>query len=108
MYWEEGNDRRIFLVSRQYLYAIDATTGQPIASFGDSGRVDLREGLGRDPEKQSISASTPGIIYKDLLILGSLVSEDLPASPGDIRAFDVRTGRFGGRSTPFPRPGELW
>ena len=86
-YWEEGNDHRIFIVARQYLYAIDATTGKPIASFGDSGRVDLREGLGRDPKEQSISATSPGIVYKDLLILGSIVAEDLPASPGDIRAY---------------------
>ena len=49
-YWEEGNDRRIFVVAQQYLYAIDATSGKPIASFGESGRVDLREGLGRDPK----------------------------------------------------------
>ena len=105
-YWEEGNDRRVFLVVRQYLYAIDATTGTPIASFGVSGRVDLREGLGRDPKLQSISATSPGVIYKDLLILGSIVSEDLPASPGDIRAFDVRTGKIRWTFHTIPRPGE--
>jgi len=105
-YWEEGNDHRIFVVARQYLYAIDATSGKPIASFGQSGRVDLREGLGRDPEKQSISATTPGVVYKDLLILGSIVSEDLPASPGDIRAFDVRTGKIRWTFHTIPHPGE--
>ena len=92
-YWEQGDDRRVFVVAQQFLYALDATSGKPIASFGNSGRVDLREGLGRDPKLQSISATTPGVVYKDLLILGSIVSEDLPASPGDIRAFDVRTGK---------------
>jgi quinoprotein glucose dehydrogenase len=105
-YWEEGNDRRVFLVARQYLYAIDATTGKPIASFGVSGRVDLREGLGRDPKLQSISATSPGVIYKNLLILGSIVSEDLPASPGDIRAFDVRTGKIRWTFHTIPHPGE--
>ena len=105
-YWEEGNDRRIFLVARQYLYALDATTGKPLASFGDSGRVDLREGLGRDPKRQSISATTPGIVYKDLLILGSIVAEDLPASPGDIRAYDVRTGKIRWTFHTLPHPGE--
>jgi len=105
-YWEEGNDRRIFIVAQQYLYAIDATTGRPIASFGESGRVDLREGLGRDPKEQSISATTPGVVYKDLLILGSIVSEDLPASPGDIRAFDVRTGKIRWTFHTIPHPGE--
>ena len=105
-YWEEGNDHRVFLVARQYLYAIDATTGKPIAGFGESGRVDLREGLGRDPKLQSISATSPGLVYKDLLILGSIVSEDLPASPGDIRAFDVRTGKIRWTFHTIPRPGE--
>ena len=105
-YWEEGNDRRVFVVAQQYLYAIDATSGKPIASFGDSGRVDLREGLGRDPKLQSISATTPGVVYKDLLILGSIVSEDLPASPGDIRAFDVRTGKIRWTFHTIPHPGE--
>jgi quinoprotein glucose dehydrogenase len=105
-YWEEGNDHRVFLVARQYLYAIDATTGKPIAGFDESGRVDLREGLGRDPKLQSISATSPGVIYKDLLILGSIVSEDLPASPGDIRAFDVRTGKIRWTFHTIPRPGE--
>lgn len=105
-YWEEGNDRRVFYAVRQYLYAIDATTGKPIASFGDTGRVDLREGLGRDPKTQSISATSPGVIYKDLLILGSIVSEDLPASPGDIRAYDVRTGKIRWAFHTIPHPGE--
>ena len=68
--------------------------------------MDLREGLGRDPKLQSISATTPGVVYKDLLILGSIVSEDLPASPGDIRAFDVRTGRIRWTFHTIPRPGE--
>jgi len=105
-YWEDGDDRRVFLVARQYLYAIDAASGKPIASFGDSGRVDLREGLGRDPKLQAISATSPGVVYKDLLILGSIVSEDLPASPGDIRAFDVRTGKIRWTFHTIPHPGE--
>jgi quinoprotein glucose dehydrogenase len=105
-YWEEGNDRRVLFVARQYLYAIDAMRGSPISSFGDSGRVDLREGLGRDPKQQSISATSPGVVYKDLLILGSIVSEDLPASPGDIRAYDVRTGKIRWTFHTIPHPGE--
>lgn len=54
-YWSEKDDRRIFVVVRQYLYALDAGTGKPIPSFGDSGRVDLREGLGRNPETLSVN-----------------------------------------------------
>ena len=106
-YWEDGSDRRVFFAASQYLYALDAMTGKPLLSFGDSGRVDLREGLNRDPKEQSISASTPGVVYKDLLILGSIVSEDLPASPGDIRAFDVRSGKIRWTFHTIPHPGEF-
>lgn len=106
-YWESGNDRRIFYAVRQYLYAINAMTGKPIKTFGQGGRVDLREGLGRDPATVSVSANTPGIIYNDLLIIGSLVSEDLPAAPGDIRAFDVRTGKIRWTFHTIPRQGEF-
>src|SRR5579864_7703192 len=106
-YWEEGNDHRIFYAVQQYLYAIDAETGKPVTSFGDSGRVDLRQGLGRDPKLQSISYTSPGVVYKDLLIMGSIVSEDLPASPGDIRAYDVRTGNIRWTYHTIPHPGEF-
>jgi len=106
-YWEEGNDRRVFYAVQQYLYAIDAASGKPITSFGESGRVDLRQGLGRDPKLQSISSTSPGVVYKDLLIMGSIVSEDLPASPGDIRAYDVRTGKIRWTFHTIPHPGEF-
>jgi quinoprotein glucose dehydrogenase len=111
-YWADGNDRRIFFVAQQYLYALEAGTGEPIASFGHLGRVDLRQGLDRDGNEShlfgelSISATTPGIVYKDLLILGSIVSEDLPAAPGHIRAYDVRTGKLRWIFHTIPHPGE--
>jgi quinoprotein glucose dehydrogenase len=91
-YWAAGEDRRIFAGVQNYLYALDATTGKPIPSFGQNGRIDLREGLGRDPQKVSIALTSPGIIYKDLLIVGGRMPESLPAPPGDVRAYDVRTG----------------
>jgi quinoprotein glucose dehydrogenase len=106
-FWESGDDRRILFVARHYLYALDARTGAPVASFGNRGRVDLREGLGRPPAGITISASTPGAIYKDLLILGSLCNEGLPAAPGDIRAYDVRTGRLRWSFHTIPHPGEF-
>lgn len=106
-YWESGKDRRIFFALRHYLYAINAMNGKLVKSFGMNGRVDLREGLGRDPETLTISANTPGIIYKDMLILGSNLPEDLPAPPGDIRAFDVRTGKILWTFHTIPRPGEF-
>src|SRR5690348_6975219 len=106
-YWEDGREQRIFVVSRHWLYALDARSGARAAGFGDAGRVDLREGLGRDPREVSISATTPGVIYRDLLILGGVMSEDLPAPPGDIRAFDVRTGKQRWSFHTIPHPGEF-
>lgn len=105
-YWAAGADQRIFFPASHWLYALDARTGALIKSFGENGRVDLRQGLGRPAEEMSISATTPGIVYKDLLIMGSIVSETLPASPGDIRAYDVRTGKIRWTFHTIPHPGE--
>jgi quinoprotein glucose dehydrogenase len=106
-YWSDGKEKRIFVVARNYLYSVDAVSGKPAADFGDNGRVDLKPGLGRDPRNLSISATTPGIIYRDLLILGSILPETLPAAPGDIRAFDVRTGKVRWSFHTIPHPGEF-
>jgi len=93
MYWERGDDRRIYFGSHHWFYALDANTGKPIASFGKDGRIDLRQGFReRDPRALSVGVNTPGVFYGDLLILGSIVPEGLPSAPGDIRAFDVHTG----------------
>src|SRR6202022_2237104 len=78
----------------------------PITTFGDSGRVDLRKGLDRPIEGVTISASTPGVIFEDLYIIGSTVSESLPSSPGDIRAYDSKTGALRWTFHTIPRPGE--
>ena len=82
----------------------------PSTSFGESGRVDLRKGLTEDRGgnylQQSIALTTPGIVYKDLIIVGGRNPETHPAPPGDIRAFDVRTGACAGPSTPFLVPRE--
>lgn len=105
-YWTDGRDERILFVSRQWLYALDARTGAAIAGFGTKGRVDLREGLGRDPRDISISATSPGIVYRDLFIIGGLMAEDLPSPPGDVRAFDVHTGKIRWAFHTIPHPGE--
>jgi quinoprotein glucose dehydrogenase len=106
MYWREGADERIYFGFRQYFYSLDAKTGRPDPKFGRGGRIDLREGLGRPPEGMTITNTTPGRIYKNLIILGSLLSEALPAAPGDIRAFDARTGRQQWSFHTIPHPGE--
>ncbi|HKW39952.1 MAG TPA: PQQ-binding-like beta-propeller repeat protein [Gemmatimonadales bacterium] len=105
-YWSDGRgDERIFVGVHQFLYALDAKTGRPLASFGDGGRVDMRDGL-RAGEKLMIDLGTPGIVYKDLLIIGSRTAEALPTPPGDIRAYDVRTGALRWTYHTVPHPGE--
>ena len=106
-YWRDGNDRRILAGVANYVYAIDAATGKGIASFGKDGRIDLRENLRGDPESQSLSITSPGVIYKDLIILGDATPEQLPAPPGDIRAYDVRTGKLRWTFHTIPHPGEF-
>ena len=106
VYWTDGKAPRIFAAVQSYIYALDARTGRKIPEFGSDGRIDLREGLGRDPEKQSIVLTSPGVIYKDLLIVGGRTPEALPAPVGDIRAFDVRSGKLRWSFHTIPRPGE--
>jgi quinoprotein glucose dehydrogenase len=97
---------RVFVTYRTFLYALDKRTGKPIPSFGAGGRIDLREGLGRPADRLSVSASTPGVVFEDLLIMGSSVPETLPGSPGHIRAFDVNTGKLRWIFHTIPHPGE--
>jgi quinoprotein glucose dehydrogenase len=106
-YWADGNDRRIFAAVRSFVYALDAATGKPVEKFGQHGRIDLRDNLGRDASQQSIVLTTPGVIYKNLLIVGGRNPESLPAPPGDIRAYDVRTGQLKWSFHTIPRPGEF-
>jgi len=92
MYWSSGSDRRIYAAVDQYLYALDAATGRPVPSFADKGRIDLRLGLDRDPGRQNVRLTSPGVVYNDLVIVGGRVGEGLPSSPGYVRAYDARTG----------------
>ena len=110
-YWTDGRQGRILAGVMNFLYCLDAETGKPVASFGEAGRVDLRKGLGRDGgdgdfEHQSIVLTTPGILYKDLIIVGGRNPETHPAPPGDVRAFDVRTGKLRWSFHTIPHPGE--
>jgi quinoprotein glucose dehydrogenase len=97
---------RVLFTHRNWLWALDRRTGLPIASFGDSGRVDMRRGLDRALETVTISASTPGVVFEGLLVIGSTVAESLPSSPGDIRAYDVKTGELRWIFHTIPHPGE--
>ena len=106
-YWADGGDRRIFFTGASRLYAIDAGRGVAIETFGDGGSVDLREGLDRDIGELFIASNTPGVIYDDLLILPTRVSEGVRSAPGHIRAFDVRTGERAWIFHTIPHPGEF-
>ena len=98
---------RLYVTHRNWLWSLDRHTGKPITTFGDSGRVDLRKGLDRPIEGVSVSASSPGVVYQDLYIIGSTVAEALPSSPGDIRAYDANTGEMRWTFHTIPRPGEF-
>ena len=107
-YWAEGADQRILFASGSMLMAVNAQTGKLISSFGKDGRVDLYEGLGRDSIRNfQLFANTPGVVYKDLYILGMRVSEATGMIPGHIRAFDIRTGKQQWIFHTIPHPGEL-
>lgn len=106
VHWTDGREARIFGSAGYYLYALDAATGQPVPTFGDSGRVDLHIGLGPRALGAYLSSNSPGIVYQDLIIMGTRVSEGHDAAPGHIRAFDVRTGALVWTFHTIPQPGE--
>jgi quinoprotein glucose dehydrogenase len=107
-YWSHGKDRRVLVGVMNFLYALDPATGKPVATFGNNGRIDLRENLGRTPAAaQSIYLTSPATVYKDLVIVGGRNPETMPAPPGDIRAYDVRTGKLRWSFHTIPHPGEF-
>ena len=106
-YYTNGkDDKRIFFGASSMLYCIDAVSGKPIASFGDNGKIDLHNDLGRDVKDLFIALTTPGIIYKDMIIIGDRVDEGAAAAPGHIRAYDVHTGKLRWIFHTIPHPGE--
>jgi quinoprotein glucose dehydrogenase len=109
-YWESADrsDRRLLFAANNLLEEIDARTGKSILDFGKNGHVDLREGLGRDPESLTlVQSTTPGRVFENLLILGSATNEEYESGPGDIRAYDVRTGQMVWIFHTVPHPGEF-
>lgn len=108
-YWKNGHDKRLFYCVMNEIQAIDATTGKLILEFGNNGSVDLREGLDRDIDMESafIRNTSPGVIYNDLIIMGSSVNEAHGSLPGHIRAYDVRNGEMKWIFHTIPHPGEF-
>jgi glucose dehydrogenase len=108
-YWEskDGKDRRLIFARNQLLQELDAQTGKPITTFGTNGTIDLREGLGRDTSKLTVVQSmTPGRVFGDILIEGSATNQGWGSAPGDIRAFDIPTGKLLWTFHTVPHPGE--
>lgn len=106
-YWEKGNDKRILFTAGDNLFAINATTGLPITTFGKGGKVSMNVGIRDDSSKISIKPTSPGIIFKDLIIIGNEVSELYGAQPGYIRAYNVVTGQLAWTFHTIPLPGEF-
>lgn len=106
-YWTNGKQRRLFGGAGTDLYSLDADTGALISAFGEGGRVDLRKGLGGDEARHATFMTSPGVIYKNLIIVGFRTSESKPAAPGAIRAYDVLTGELRWIFQTIPRPGQF-
>jgi quinoprotein glucose dehydrogenase len=106
-FWSDTTDKRILVGVMHFVYALDAATGKPIPTFGKEGRIDLRENLSRNDRQPFVSLTSPAIVYKDLFIVGGRNAETLPAPPGDIRAFDARTGKLRWSFHTIPQPGEF-
>jgi quinoprotein glucose dehydrogenase len=105
-YWADGENKQIMHTIGPYLYALDARTGEKINSFGVNGRVDLHEGLPESAKEKFIISNTPGTIFGDLIVMPVRLSEGSDAAPGDIRAFNVRTGKLAWSFHTIPYPGE--
>lgn len=106
-YYTDGkDDKRIFYGAGPRLFCINAATGKPVTTFGDNGSIDLHNDLGFDASQLYVASTTPGIIYKDMIIVGDRVNEEMPAAPGHIRSYDVHTGKLRWIFHTIPQPGE--
>ena len=105
-HWRGNGGLRLFYTAGSYTYAVDAQTGRPVPDFGTEGRIDLHAGLGRRVDDNFVVATSPGVVFEDLLIMGTRVDETLPAAPGHIRAYDVRSGEQRWIFRTIPEPGD--
>jgi quinoprotein glucose dehydrogenase len=107
-YWTDGRERRLFVIRGEYLIALDPRSGAPIAAFGTNGRVNLKAGLG--PRATSFSSSSGPQVCGDVVMIGAQMT-DAPQvkiqAPGDVQAFDVRTGKPRWTFHVIPQPGDV-
>lgn len=106
VYWEDGDDKRILYTNEQWLYAVNARTGEPVPAFGDDGRVSLKSGLGESAKNKMVISNTPGTVFEDLIIMPLRLSEGSDAALGHVQAFNIRTGEIAWIFHTIPQPGE--
>jgi quinoprotein glucose dehydrogenase len=109
-FWREGNDARVFMNSHDRLFSVDVKTGQLVTTFGQNGYVMLREGLRNHDNKIGMRQTSPPVIYKNLIIVGSSVPDRLNYKgdpPGTVQAFDAKTGKRAWVFYTVPQPGEF-
>lgn len=107
VYWARGDDRRVLFNIESWLYAVDARTGKPIATFGTNGRVSLKAGLGERAKDKWVTCTSPGTVFENLIIMPTRVGELGDSAPGHVQAFDVRTGKLAWAFRTIPEPGEF-
>jgi quinoprotein glucose dehydrogenase len=109
-YWQgdRNSPPQIFVgTSEGALVALDAKTGKLVPGFGDKGMVDLRPGVTQQFPDAPYHISTPGVIYRNLIITGAQGKEDDPDGPAmDVRAWDIHTGKLAWTFHTIPHPGE--
>lgn len=106
VYWQHDDDKRILYTKESFLYALNAETGDYILSFGDSGKISLKAGLGESAAEKFVISNTPGTVFEDLIIMPLRISEGTDAAPGNVQAFNIRTGKLEWVFKTIPFPGE--
>lgn len=108
--WSDGRERRVFINARWRLVALDARTGKPIPAFGRNGEINLLDGLRRKVNPLHYTNTSPSLVVGDLVIVGNGVGDRLRYPndpPGDVQAFDVRTGKRAWSFHTIPDSGEF-
>ena len=110
-YWRDGDDERVIIATgHSHLIALDASTGEPVSGFGENGHVDLTRGLNQPAHIWSHQVNSPPMICRDVIVVGSVIMDRPPTKAflrGDIRGFDVRTGKKRWQFHTIPQAGEF-
>lgn len=109
LYKGKNKEHLLFYTVGSSLFCINSATGKPVLTFGIKGRIPLHDGLDldRDISNLRVTATSPGVIYKDIIILGTSLSEEEESAPGHIRAYDVHTGKLKWMFRTIPKPGDV-